>query len=144
MSAKLVGQEIEAYCGKCKENTIHSITSLSDDKIEKVMCNVCMAYHKFKKPLESTIKPLAKKVETKDKAGKKKTTRPRRSKWTRILEETDFSTAIAYKMDQNYDLAMAIHHKTFGPGIVKNVIDNQKIEVLFHDGEKMLVQNYQL
>ena len=136
MSENLIGQEIEAYCGKCKDDTLHSITTLSGDKIEKVMCNVCMSYHKYKEP----AKLLDKKIETKP--VKEKTTRPRRSKWTRLLNDTDSDSAIEYEMEKSYEVATAIQHKTFGLGVIKNVIDDQKIEVLFHDGEKILVQNF--
>ena len=138
MSETLVGQEIEAYCGKCKEDTIHLITTLKDDKIEKVMCKVCMGYHKFKKPSKSKTEPVIKTAATKA----KKTTRPRRNKWTRLLDDSDLNSAIEYKMEKNYEVATAIHHKTFGMGVVKSIIDNQKMEVLFQDGERIMVQNY--
>jgi len=135
--SELVGQELEAYCGKCKEDTLHLVTSADDDKIEKVMCKTCMSYHKFKKPATEQIasqpkkKPLIKKV-----------TRTRRSKWTRILDDSDVAAAVTYEMGKTYDVETTIHHKTFGLGVVKNILDSQKIEVLFVDGEKILVQNY--
>ena len=140
MSEKLIGQEIEAYCGKCKTDTMHLITAIDEDKVEKVMCKVCMRYHKYKKPAESTAKPRVKK--TKAQPAKKKTTRTRRSKWPQLLEETNYDSAVEYKMDKNYEIETPIHHKSFGLGIVKDVIDSQKIKVLFHDGEKIMVQNY--
>ena len=80
------------------------------------------------------------------KAQKKKTTkkvvkRTRRDKWTRLLEGFESGDAIEYKMEKDYELETAIHHETFGLGVVKNIIDSRKIGVLFHDGEKVLVQN---
>jgi hypothetical protein len=50
--------------------------------------------------------------------------------------------AIEYQMTSNYDVDAKIRHKIFGLGIVKNIIDSQKIEVLFKDKERILVQNY--
>ena len=143
MSEYSIGQEIEAHCGKCKDDTIHVITSLADEKIEKLMCKTCNAYHRFKKPKgQAQLQLIAATVEAKSKPVKTAQRRTRRDKWTRLLDDMASDTAIDYKMDINYDLATAINHKTFGLGVVKSIIDSRKIEVLFHDGERILVQNY--
>lgn len=140
MSENLIGKEVEAYCGKCKTDTLHVITSLLEDKVDKAMCKVCESYHKFRKPKGTTEKSA--KTSTKTKTTKKVVKRkPRRDKWTRLLDQTESDAAIEYKMDIDYEIATAIHHKTFGLGVVKNIIDSRKIEVLFHDGGKILVQN---
>ena len=135
-----IGQELESYCGKCKVNRLHVITSMEEDKMGKLMCKTCNAYHKYRKPMEKT----ANAVETTASASEKEKPvkrRARRDKWTRLLDETQSESAIDYVMDTNYELATAINHKTFGLGVVKNIIDSRKIGVLFHDGEKILVQN---
>jgi len=141
MSKLTIGHEVEGYCGKCKTDTLHIITAIDDDKIEKVMCKVCMSYHKYKKPVESSSKLLIKKIQKK--STKKIKKRTRRDKWTRLLDNIESDNAIEYKMDKDYEPETAIHHKIFGLGVVKNIIDSRKIEVLFHDGEKILVQNLQ-
>jgi hypothetical protein len=142
MSKISIGQEVEGYCGKCKKDTLHIITALDDDKIEKVMCKVCMSYHKHKKSADS-LEPLVKKTKAQKKTTKKVIKRTRRDKWTRLLEGLNSNDTIEYKMDKEYELETAIHHETFGIGVVKNIIDSRKIGVLFHDGEKILVQNLQ-
>ena len=143
MSEHLIGQEVEAYCGKCKIDTLHVITSLKNEVTDKVMCKMCMSYHKYRKPAGAASKEKKKTVTKSEKvSGVKTVKRPRRDKWTRLLSETDFDGAMDYSMDKEYDLATAINHKKFGVGIVKNIITMQKIEVLFHDGAKILVQNY--
>ena len=140
MSKISIGQEVEGYCGKCKKDTLHIITATDDNKIEKVMCKVCMSYHKHRKPTDSS-EPVVKKAKDQKKTAKKVVKRTRRDKWTRLLEGFDSDDAIEYKMDKDYELETAIHHETFGLGVVKNIIDSRKIGVLFHDGEKILVQN---
>ncbi len=136
MSKPKVGKDIEAYCGKCKIDTLHVITSLDDDKIEKVMCKECNAYHKFRAPKQNSEPAKAKAA-----IAKPKKRRTRRDKWTRLLEKSDSQSATEYIMSENYELATAINHKNFGLGVVKNVIDSRKIEVLFGDGARVLVQN---
>ena len=139
MSKISIGQEVEGYCGKCKKDTLHIITAIDDKKIEKVMCKICMSYHKHKKPTDSSeAASKIKKTKTPKAPAKKRT---RRDKWTRLLEGLDSNDAIEYKMDKDYELENAIHHEIFGIGVVKNIIDSRKIGVLFHDGEKILVQN---
>lgn len=143
MKNSKVGLEVEAYCGKCKIDTLHVITAVDDDKIGKVMCKICMSYHKYRKPADFTAASVITQ-KTKEKP-KRKVTKPRirRDKWTRMLDDAKSDSAIEYEMGKVYQLETAIHHKTFGLGVVKNIIDEQKIEVLFHDGHKILVQNYQ-
>ncbi len=143
MSTYEIGNEIEGYCGKCKIDTFHIITAVEDNKIEKVMCKVCMSYHKYKKAINSSETPLTKKEKTPKKSESKIKPRARRDKWTRILEDLDAAAAVEYKMEKEYELQTTIHHEIFGFGVVKNIIDSRKIGVLFHDGEKILVQNLQ-
>jgi len=141
MNENIIGQEIEAFCGKCKTDTIHLITSVEGGKISKLMCKTCMSYHRYRKPtgkdkILETVAAAAKP------ATKAPTRRARRDKWTRLLDTVEAEKAIEYKMDESYDVETAIHHKTFGLGIVKNVINSRKMAVLFHDGEKILIQNH--
>ncbi|MCI0495035.1 hypothetical protein L0Z72_08495 [candidate division KSB1 bacterium] len=138
-----VGTEVESYCGKCKLDTLHVITAVNEDKIEKAMCKVCMSYHKYRKPADETTAAAVVTRKPKEKSKKIVTKRrTRRDKWTRMLDDVSSDSAIEYAMDRIYELETAIHHKTFGLGVVKNIIDDQKIAVLFHDGQKILVQNF--
>lgn len=141
MSKIIIGQEIEGYCGKCKIDTLHIITAIDDDKIEKVMCKVCMSYHKFKKTVSSSPQLVITKPAKTKRTTKTTKRRIRRDKWTRMLEDINSEAAIEYEMYREYELETPIHHKIFGLGVVKSIIDDQKIGVLFHDGEKILVQN---
>ncbi len=141
MSDQLIGQEIEAYCGKCKTDTIHLVTAATDEKITKLMCKTCMSYHQYRKPKNASADSTDDKKATTKAEAKPKKTRARRDKWTRILNNAQADTAVEYEIGESYEVETAIHHQKFGLGIVKNVIDSRKIEVLFHDGEKILAQN---
>jgi hypothetical protein len=135
-----IGQEIESYCGKCKSDRLHVITSIEEEKMDKLMCNTCNAYHRYRKPKGEIAETVGAKAtkKTEEKPVKRRT---RRDKWTRLLDDTQSESAIDYVMETNYEVATAINHSTFGLGVVKNIIDSRKIEVLFHDGAKILVQN---
>ncbi len=142
MSEKTIGQEIEAFCGKCKNDTLHVITSIEENKIIKLMCKNCQSYHQYRKP-KAAVEGSSKKATTLLEPVVKTTQRRmRRDKWSRLLDSTEIEAAVEYKMQDSYEIETAINHKTFGLGVVKNIIDSRKIEVLFHDGQKILVQNF--
>lgn len=90
---------------------------------------------------KKAAKTESKKTETTKKATPEKPKRRRRKAIS--LEDFDFNNAIEYKMDKNYEVRTPIHHKVFGNGVVQNVIDNSKMEVLFEDKTRVMVQNYQ-
>lgn len=142
MNEHIIGNEIEAYCGKCKTDTLHLITAISDNKIEKVLCKICTSYHKYKEPGKAENEKKTKaKAEKKSPAPKKRKTR--RSKTLTLLQNANVDSASDYKMSKSYEVDTAINHKKFGLGIVKDVISDRKITVLFEDGERILVQNIQ-
>ncbi|MBD3290822.1 hypothetical protein GF337_18590 [candidate division KSB1 bacterium] len=136
MSENLIGNEIEAYCGKCKSDTLHLVTAVDGIRIEKVLCKICLSYHKYRAPGSGSARAKQKKTST---------VRKKRSKSAKKAAEImnlDPTNAIDYQMSLNYDIDAKINHKIFGLGIVKNIIDSQKIEVIFSDRDRILVQNY--
>jgi hypothetical protein len=146
MSEKLIGQEILAYCGKCKIDTHHLITTLNDDKSERVMCKVCLGYHRYK-PATDTELPkvkvakIIKAASSTKKPSISKTAKSKKDKLILLLDKIDEASTVNYQTDLNFDIDAKINHLKFGVGIVTDVIDKQKITVLFRDGQRMLVQN---
>ena len=151
MAAKLkVGSQVEAYCTKCKLDTIHFITTIDGDTITKVMCDVCGSYHKYRKAenddadidtKSATAKKTTKKASTKT-ATKRKPSKRSLIDWPGSIEKMDTSKAIVYNLQENYEDIDLIDHKTFGLGIIKKVHSESKIEVLFEAGVKTLVHNW--
>jgi len=45
-----LGQEIEAFCARCKSDTAHTVVSRYDDEIRRVRCNNCDDIHAFRRP----------------------------------------------------------------------------------------------
>lgn len=138
MSDILIGNEIVAHCGKCKSDTLHLITAVNGAQIDKVLCKICLSYHKFRIPKNSATSN----TQSPKKAGAAKKKRSISAKKVAEIINLDPENAIDYQMALNYDVDAKINHKIFGLGIVKNIIDSQKIEVLFRDKERILVQNY--
>src|SRR5262245_13687579 len=50
MPAYKAGQEIDAYCTKCKMDLLHKIVAVVDGKPVKVECRTCYTTHLYRAP----------------------------------------------------------------------------------------------
>lgn len=63
------------------------------------------------------------------------------AQWKTLFEKTKGVKAAAYKMSESYEAKTPIIHKVLGWGYVLTS-QNNRLEVLFKDGIKMLIANY--
>lgn len=131
---KAIGNEIEAYCTKCKMDTVHVITALKDDSVDKVICKACDSTHKYK--------PAGGKKKTAKKTKKRSKKTKEERVWNRAMAKADPDNPVDYEMSGSFSESDVIQHNTFGLGVVTKVISEQKINVAFQDGSRTLVQNY--
>ena len=66
---------------------------------------------------------------------------PPKSDWELALEEKELSSAKHYSMYDVFSSDDLISHEAFGYGVVVGVHPDNKIEVLFKSGYKMLVHD---
>ncbi|MBN1998639.1 hypothetical protein JW935_13855 [candidate division KSB1 bacterium] len=127
------GQEIEALCNKCKCPTVHVIEVVKENKVTRVICKICHNSHRYKPATKANVEKVKKKIS-------KKT--PEERKWSRLMAKTDEEEdPIEYSMEKSYDELAVIEHHKFGIGVVKEVLDSTKMNVVFQDGIRTLVQN---
>ena len=131
-----VGQEVAAYCRKCKADTLHKVTIVKEGKIKKAMCSSCMSAHAYRAPRKIVVVGPAVSV-----AKIRKTTRRGIKDWTSLVADVDQKTAPAYKLSGDYTNALALSHKIFGIGVITRVISPDKIEVVFKKKTTILAQN---
>ncbi len=131
-----VGEDIDAWCTKCKLELGHTIIAIVDNVPKKVKCNTCDAQHTFR------AKPF-KRSRTQSKSPTRKT----RSKETTYeeyisrLRGVDPANSRKYNTKGNFEKDEIIYHLSFGIGIVLSVIRVNKIKILFKDGPRLLIQN---
>ncbi len=104
------GDDIDTYCGKCKEEREHAIVALNTQGgIERVQCRTCQSNHLFRAPKTSTR------------------TRSTKEKNAPVVET---GPARAYSMQTRFRVGERISHPKFGLG---TVIDERygKIDVRF-------------
>ncbi len=124
------GQNIDSYCGKCKESSEHTVMALDDKKVSKVRCRSCGNTHQFRSTADA---PKARKPQKKDIAGEAAAAE---LAWTAGLAKAkghgrDYSMAAAYRVGE------IVNHQTFGKGIVLKLYAN-KCGMLFKDGERLM------
>lgn len=129
-----IGDEVLTHCNKCKSEMHHVITALSetDGSIRKVMCKGCETTHVYKDPKAKApaARPRLNRVRT------------RKQNWNQLVEKVDEGELVDYDMMADYSDIAAINHTKFGVGIIRKVVSDKQIEVIFKDGSKILVQNY--
>jgi len=130
-----VGDEVEAYCGTCKAETVHVVEVIKNDKISRVLCKSCSKSHLYRKAKDVKAKT------TKKKTRKASTKTKEQRKWSRLMSKVDEETAVDYAMNETFNANDVINHNTFGLGVVVEVVDPSKMKVAFEEGMKTLVQN---
>jgi hypothetical protein len=126
-----VGADIAALCSKCGD-VWHVVVAKEGEKIAKVQCKECGAYHRYKDPSGA-------------KAAKKSST-PRSREPKAVVERHEAPAVVAdlskpvrsYRVTDKYEVGERVEHPTFGQGTVE-VIDGQKCTVFFASGRKVLV-----
>ncbi len=130
------GGHIEAWCTKCRLELGHTIVAMVANSPKRVKCNTCNSQHNFRaKPSEK------KRVKSKKAAQKVKVQEINYNDCISRLTDTELSNAKKYRTEGSFEKNEIIAHHRFGIGIVSSVIQVNKVEILFKDGPKLLVQN---
>ena len=133
--AKQVGENIVAYCTKCKKNLDHVIVALVEEKVKKVLCNTCKKEHVYKSP-KGDKAPAKKKNAVK---AKKKKVSPV-EEWEMAMEQAKDATVKTYAQDGSFGEGEKVDHSTFGQGLVVKLISPNKMEVIFEEGAKFMIR----
>jgi len=138
-SAKIdIGNDIRAFCSKCKAETVHVITKIAGGVVKKVFCKSCASTHIYKDAKAAAKSPAG----NRSASG----TGARRSfgaRWSTLMGDIEDSEVIDYQIDKDLSGVEAIRHKKFGIGVITKVLDGNKIEVLFRDEKKVLVHKWE-
>src|SRR3990172_3394552 len=137
-----VGGYVEGRCTKCKLQLGHTIIAMVNNFPARVKCNTCNSQHNFHDK-ESGKSRTSPKTSPKSAGSSKKikTQEANYNDYTSRLAGHDLSTAQKFSLGGNFKKKEIIDHFKFGVGIVLSVIQSNKIEILFKDGLKILVQN---
>jgi hypothetical protein len=105
-----VGQTLEMLCSACDVEQKHTVESVTKlGQITKAICQACETSSTFSRGVKTSVA-----------MGKSKTASP-------------------YDRTRKYRKGQAMMHSTFGQGEVTDVIEPQKIDVLFGDRTRRLI-----
>jgi hypothetical protein len=140
------GGEVDAYCTKCRMDLNHRIVAMEGARIARVECLTCRTQHNYRRP-QSAISPLAKDKVTRARREASEAAPQSRSRaggprkqWEQAIAGKAPGDFTAYNIAASFALGQLVRHKKFGDGVVSQVIDANKVEVLFEDGAKLLAQ----
>ncbi len=126
-----VGNDIVSWCTKCKLMLDHKIVALVEGLPKKAKCKTCNGHHNYRE------KPPEKKAP----GTSRKTKKSEYEVFMAQVEGDDFSGAKKYSIKGNFKENQMVDHATFGIGFILTVLERNKVEILFRDGRKRMVQN---
>jgi hypothetical protein len=141
-----VGENIDAYCLKCKLLLAHVVLFKVDGVVNRVKCKTCGAEHKYrmlpavKKPADARAPGVARAA--KKPAAAKVTVNDAPLQWDLKSRNMPKGTSIRnYLVEENYKVKDVINHPKFGVGFVEKVATDKSIYVLFNDSVKLMAMN---
>jgi hypothetical protein len=131
-----VGGYIEAWCPRCNLKSGHTIIAIVDNSPVKLKCNACDEHHSL------SSKPSGKRqIKQNSSALKSRSKEVTYEEYLSRLTGGDPDNSTKYNIKGNFIKDEIIDHLSFGIGIVLSVINFNKINILFKDGPRLLIQN---
>lgn len=127
------GMDLDAWCGRCKQETRHRVQTITDGVPLDLICMACNSKHKFRaeKPVATAAPRAPRTAPAKAASGG--------SQFQRLLaEEQGGASARPYAVATRFEEGQWLDHPSFGLGRVMKRL-GKKVDVLFKDGLKTLV-----
>jgi len=142
-----VGEEIDANCSRCKEETIHRVVAMVDGRVHLVICTRCGSQHKYRSSLLQQRQRVALPTERqarvllKLEAARRPLPKEPLAEWQRWRQASSQVKPLSYQKSAGYSEGESLRHPVFGLGFVRKVLSSTKMEVVFEKEVKVLVMN---
>lgn len=136
------GEQILAYCSKCKMDLKATIVAMNGAKIAKVTCNTCKTPRSYSAPKgakEPGAAPTTRKRSSTPTEEREIKTVSVFTEWTNQMSALNQTPRIPYMISTKFKEGDVIAHPTFGEGLVMKCIYPNKVEILFRDDVKTLI-----
>lgn len=141
------GDDVEAWCTRCRMNLYHRVIALVGNSVRTVHCLTCGGDHKYHPPKnvkaseEKVIQAKTAKVGKSSKPNNRSTNKAI-GEWTLFMNEMPPGTVPrSYRVSDAYGSREYIEHPVFGTGRVIDIVGAEKIQVIFKEGRKVLICN---
>ncbi len=138
------GSVVDGFCPKCESITEHTIVKATKKSIRDVRCEACSFVHKYQKTAKTKAKAKAKtkkKRKTRKKAQEIDEKAQALAEWEAACLANAAVEPQDYSMKKEWEPGKVVLHKRFGKGVVTKKLSERKIEVIFQDSRRRLVQN---
>jgi hypothetical protein len=143
------GEDVEAWCTRCRMNLNHRVIAVVGSAIQRVHCLTCGGDHKYYPPKRDkdvdSDRPYTRgKTPPADKSRKPvaKTGARAEGEWNTFMRDMEPGTlGRSYKISETYKPGEYVEHSMFGTGRVVEIVGAEKIEVIFKEGRKVLLFN---
>ena len=134
-----IGKNVDSWCTRCKLVLAHTIEAMAGGKITRVHCNTCGGQHAYRAgpPRARAATGRAPRSQ-----GVGRTINEQTSRYEALLRGRTAAAARLYSTSARFKVGELISHATFGLGAVTGERDNIKIDVLFTDGPRVLLQGH--
>lgn len=136
ITSYLAGGYVDGWCTKCKLELGHTIIAVENNLPARVKCNTCNGEHNYSNKKAGKGRP-----KSTTSTRKAKTQETTYNDYLTRIGDYDVSKAQKYSLNGNFKKNVVVDHHKFGIGIVLTVVQSNKIEILFKDGPKILIQN---
>ena len=167
-----VGEDIDAWCTKCRTDTLHVVVALKPGVPEpkRVECKECHGQHMYHAPKIGPVQPaatgpavtnrtaavrtpkapkvpVAPKVAAAAKAARAIKTAAATAhtlgarEWIKRMDEFALEHDLvmrSYSMRESFSAGEPVQHPKFGKGVVVEIVDKNKVAILFEEGRKVL------
>ena len=153
------GTDVDIWCTKCKANTVGTVVAMVNGAIAQVTCKICGSGPKKYRPAKGkkavgAAKPAGRRSRSTSRSstGRRRTTAPRVASTPMSKEanlalwqtrrDAETREPFRYDVRATYATGDAIKHPKWGLGFVEQVRGEERIEVLFEEGRKLLIMSY--
>lgn len=141
------GDDVDAWCTRCRMNLNHRIVAMVGNNIKTVLCLTCESIHKYHPPkkLRNGAEDELEDLEIKSSSPVKITDRAAAkaaNEWATFMKVAgEDIQPKPYTPEGIYALDDYVHHPVFGQGKVIEILGQGKMLVTFKEGRKILIYN---
>jgi hypothetical protein len=145
-----VGGDCDSWCTKCRMMLTHRIVAMVGPKPARVECQTCHSQHNWREHAPGDAKPAQRTTSTgvtlvraprvSSVARAEQERRDREQSWEKAVTGKMLTDFVRYNAKESYKVGDLIKHPKFGDGIVVQVLDAHKVEILFRDEPRKLAQ----
>jgi len=141
----VAGDDIDAYCTKCKLLLTHTVLSETGGIARNVQCKTCGSQHKYRRApgerkASGSVRAMLSERWGLNTTGKQ----PVSATMLWEMKSQDMSSSVVireYHMQDKYKSRDVIQHPMFGLGFVEKIRSETSMNVLFKDAVKLMAMN---